>query len=482
MKILHLEDSPQDAELIHAMLLEEWPDCRIDAVATKDGFAAALTANPDVILSDFSLGTFDGLDALKIAQAQVPDIPFIFVSGSIGEDRALEAVRSGAHDYVLKDRMMRLTIAIRRALSESGESRRRREAELRLRELVEYIDKSREAIAVTDLEGRYTFWNGGAARITGWSAAEALGRTVPEVLGLPTGAGDPYGQVRDTGEWRGELAITAKDGQRVIMDVHVTLIRDDAGRPKGMLRVGLDITEKKRMEEQFLRTQRVETIGMLAAGVAHDLNNVLAPIVFGAPLLRARAAPDSPEAKLLAAMEKSAERGTALVRQITGFARGSGGERCEMQIAHLVRDLSGVILETFPKNIAFEHHFPADLWTIHAQPTQIHQVLLNLCVNARDAMPTGGKLTVRASNQTLEKGRFVVVEIVDTGTGIPPGILEKIWEPFFTTKGAAQGTGLGLATVRGIVENHQGFVDVKTAEGQGTTFVLGLPAMSGQAG
>jgi two-component system cell cycle sensor histidine kinase/response regulator CckA len=270
------------------------------------------------------------------------------------------------------------------------------------------------------------------------------------------------------------------------MELSITLIRDDAGEPESHLCIGADITEKKSLEEKFLRVQRLESIGMLASGIAHDLNNVLAPIFLAAPMLREHAT-DPVDISMLTTLEKSAERGAGLVRQILSFAHGVGGANQQLQVKHLLKDTVSVIKETFPKNIRLEHSVAPNLWCITGNPTQIHQVLLNLCVNARDAMPSGGTLVLRAENCLLDEtaaqaiegarpGAWVVLHVADTGTGIPLQTLARIWEPFFTTKGEGKGTGIGLSTVRGIVENYKGFVDLKTELGHGTSFRVYLPA------
>ena len=229
---------------------------------------------------------------------------------------------------------------------------------------------------------------------------------------------------------------------------------------------------------------------MLASGIAHDFNNVLAPIVFAGPLLRDSVS-DPKDQRILDTLELSAERGVRLVRQILSFAQGSTGEQQLVQVKHLARDVLTMASETFPKSIEFEHHIPSDLWLVEGNPTHIHQMLLNLCVNARDAMPNGGKLTLAASNLHLtqeeaeripgaRQGDWIVLEVRDTGTGIPPQVLPRIWEPFFTTKSADKGTGLGLGTVRGIVVSHRGFIDVQTELGKGTSFRVFLPVAEGQ--
>jgi nitrogen-specific signal transduction histidine kinase/CheY-like chemotaxis protein len=264
------------------------------------------------------------------------------------------------------------------------------------------------------------------------------------------------------------------------------LIRDDAGRPKACLCICSDVTERKRLEEQFLRAQRLENLGLLAAGISHDLNNMLAPILLATPMLREHVG-DASALKLLDTLEKSADRGTLLVRQILSFAHGAGGEPQVVQVKHLLRDVIGVIDGTFPKSIRLDDFVPSDLWPVLGNPTQIHQVVLNLCVNARDAMPNGGTLTLRAENRELDlrsagaipggrPGNFLLIEIADTGIGIPPELMERIWEPFFTTKEAGKGTGLGLSTVRGIVRSHHGFIEVASTVGRGAAFRVYLPS------
>jgi nitrogen-specific signal transduction histidine kinase/CheY-like chemotaxis protein len=265
-----------------------------------------------------------------------------------------------------------------------------------------------------------------------------------------------------------------------------TLLQDETQNSKALRDLEPDASAKKRMDEQFLRAQRLESIGMLASGIAHDLNNVLAPIILAAPVLREHATnPD--DLRIITSLEKSAERGVDLVRQILTFAQGVGGGHQLLEIKHILQETMSVITETFPKNIRQETFVPDDLWPIMADPTQIHQVLLNLCVNARDAMPDGGILRLRAENCLLDEraakkidggaaGAWLVLHVEDTGIGIPPEALSQIWEPFFTTKSADKGTGLGLSTVRGIVDHHRGFISLKTQLGRGTTFRVYLPA------
>jgi PAS domain S-box-containing protein len=365
----------------------------------------------------------------------------------------------------------------------------RRLADAQLREQNEILSNSHEGVMIVNLANKITLWNRAAEKIVGWNQSEALGRDPVDLLGID----DPgiafalrSAVVRD-GHWTGELQARTRDGRRISIESRVTLVRDESNQPRGRLNLFADITEKKLAEEKLLHAQRIESIGMLASGIAHDLNNMLAPIVFAAPMLRPSLS-DPDDLKILDNVEKSAARGSELVKQILGFAQNSGSQFQPTQVKHLLRDIAGLVEQTFPKSIRLKHRFPTDLWTVMGNATQIHQVLLNLCVNARDAMPKGGTLSILASNCRLDEagalsipgahpGSWLVLEVGDTGSGIPPEVLENIWTPFFTTKSDGKGTGLGLSTVRGIVANHNGFVDLRTEVGQGTTFRIFLPAV-----
>ncbi len=363
----------------------------------------------------------------------------------------------------------------------------RRRAEAKLREQAALLDKARDAILVRDLEHRITFWNKSAERLYGWTAAEVLGRRVRELLYF-----DPaiFDQVMIAllaeGEWTGELLQMGKDGRKLDIEGRWTLVRDDQGRPQSVLAINTDITERKKLEKQFLRAQRMESIGTLAGGIAHDLNNLLAPVTMGVELLRMNEL--NPKSQLVIDnIERSARRGANLVKQVLSFARGVEGSRVPLQFRHIVREIEDIVENTFPKNIAFESRIAPNLWPFVGDPTQINQVLLNLCVNARDALPEGGQLLLRASNAEVDAqyavmnrgvaaGHYIVIEVTDNGTGIPPAVIDRIFEPFFTTKPTGKGTGLGLSTVLAIVRSHGGFVNVYSEPEQGSTFKVYLPA------
>jgi nitrogen-specific signal transduction histidine kinase/ActR/RegA family two-component response regulator len=270
----------------------------------------------------------------------------------------------------------------------------------------------------------------------------------------------------------------------------MTLVRDEEGNPKSILTVDTDITAKKQLEIQFYRIQRLESLGTLASGIAHDMNNILTPIMSSAQLLPLKFPDlDQQNQRLLKVMADSARRGAELVKQILSFARGEPGKRVELNIKPLLMEIESIIKETFPRAIEIHINKPRQLsiWTVSADPTQIYQVLMNLCLNARDAMPDGGILTISAENRSFDQnyvrmnleakvGDYLVLTVSDTGCGIPKDIQERIFEPFFTSKESDKGTGLGLSTVIGIVKNHGGFVNLESEVGKGSQFQVCLPA------
>ena len=362
----------------------------------------------------------------------------------------------------------------------------RRLANEKLREQAALLDKAQDAIVVHDLDHHITFWNRSAERIYGWTAAEAVGRSVGQLIYFDPGVFDAIMlQLLAQDEWSGEIVHTRKDGHRLDIGSRWTLVRDDQGRPKAVLAINTDLTERKKLEHQFLRVQRMESLGTLAGGIAHDLNNLLAPITMGVELLRTKE-PSPRSLQIIDNMERSARRGADLVKQVLSFARGVEGTRVPLQVKHIIREVESIVENTFPKNITIECDLPTDLRLVLADATQINQVLLNLCVNARDAMPNGGILTLLARNVTLDPaqaklhgpfapGPYIMIEVTDTGSGISREIIDHIFEPFFTTKEVGKGTGLGLSTVLGIVKGHGGFVDIESESGRGSTFRVHLP-------
>ena len=360
-------------------------------------------------------------------------------------------------------------------------------SQLAAHEKASLLELSRDAILVRGLDHRVTYWNKSAERLYGWTAAEAVGCLVTE---LKDQNSETFQQACDkviqTGEWDGELQQVGKDGRKLIVEARWTLLRDAAGQPRSIMTVNTDITERKKVEEQLLRAQRMESLGTLAGGIAHDLNNALTPIMMSIELLKLS---EQNELRLgvLATIENSARRGADMVRQVLSFSRGVEGQRVEVQNGHLLKGIEKIANETFVKNIRVCSEIPADLWVVMGDPTQIHQMLLNLCVNARDAMPNGGNVNLRACNHLLDEqcaamiagakaGPYLLIELEDSGTGMPPEVIDRIFEPFFTTKELGKGTGLGLSSALAIIKSHQGFIRVSSELDKGSVFQVYLPA------
>jgi PAS domain S-box-containing protein len=374
-------------------------------------------------------------------------------------------------------------VAIRSDITE------RKRAEEQIREQAELLDQAQDAILVRDLDQNILFWNKGAEKIYGWSAAEVIGRNAQEILFRePSPQFDAARQtIVRSGEWKGEMRQIRRDGAEIVVESSWALVRDDQGQPKSILVINTDVTEKRRMESQFLRAQRMESIGTLAGGIAHDLNNVLSPILMAIDMLQLRFTDDTSR-KWLDVLRSNAERGGNMVRQVLSFARGVEGERVALQPKHLIKEIVKILRETLPKSVEITFKVPDDLWIISADATQIHQVLMNLCVNARDAMPEGGSISIKAENVFVDEnyarmhieakaGRFIVITVTDTGPGMAPEIQSRIFEPFFTTKEMTKGTGLGLSTALSIVKSHGGFINVYSELHRGSQFSVYLPAL-----
>jgi PAS domain S-box-containing protein len=619
LRVLIAEDNPADAELVVRELNRAGFELDWKRVDTETDYQANLKDDLDVILSDYDMPQFGGVRALEILRESTLDVPFIIISGTIGEDVAVEAMRHGAEDYFLKDRLARLGASVRQALEKNRLRRERRRAEeallenaafiedvlnsltagvvvvdeggeitiandvwkrfaqengggdpvgqnylevcarsvekfdnadaiaaaqgirnvlagtaadfsmeypchsptqqrwfqmrisplrgrqggvvvaheriterkiaeARIREQAELLDLAHDAIIVRGFaDRRVSFWNKGAENLYGWSAGEAVGRRIHELI-YADAETMPLIEtnLRERGEWRGENRHVRKDGKQMVVSTRATLVREPGGEPKSVLLINTDVTEQKNLETRLLRAQRMESIGTLAGGVAHDLNNILAPIMMSVPMLRLPLSETQREG-IISTIEMSAERGAQIVRQVLTFGRGLEGERIPLDLGGLIAEVLQIAGQTFPKGIAVESIIAPELWPVTGDTTQLHQVLLNLSINARDAMPHGGKLRLSARNFTVDEsyssmvpeaapGRYVLVEVSDNGTGIAPEILERIFDPFFTTKGVGRGTGLGLSTVIGIVRSHGGLIHVASQPGQGATFQIYLPA------
>jgi PAS domain S-box-containing protein len=362
-----------------------------------------------------------------------------------------------------------------------------RKAQRKIAEQAALLNQAQDAILVQDLDGQITYWNKGAERLFGWTAAEVIGLRVQDFLYRDEESFvEGIAAVLKEGSWNAEVTDLTKEGNEVLVQSRWTLLRDDQGKSKSILAINTDITEQKKLEAQFLRAQRLESIGTLAGGIAHDLNNVLGPIIMAVDLFKMKMTEER-DRELVESVEISARRGADMVRQVLSFARGFEGQRTLVQPARLLREIANIARETFPKTITVTMAVPETTWNVPGDSTQFHQVVLNLTVNARDAMPEGGTLTLSAANVEIDAhyaamhresrpGSYVMLSVTDTGTGMRKEVQEKIFEPFFTTKGIGVGTGLGLSTSLSIVKSHKGFVTVDTEIGKGSSFHVYLPA------
>ncbi len=496
---LIIEDNPADAELLVQELRRAGFIPNVLRVETEEMYLEQLDRGWDLILCDYHLPGFSAPRALALLHESGLELPFIIISGTIGEETAVEAMRQGATDYLLKDRLGRLGPAVDHALRQSRLQRdhhQSREAlaasEERFRQLAENIH---EVFWITDLRKQRILYVSPAyqgiwgrtceslyANARGWlDAVHPEDRDeVARAIGLQA-----------EGDYDEEYRIVHADGSIRWVRDRAYPVRDHEGRIYRIVGVAEDITGRREMEERFLRTQRMEAIGTLTSGIAHDLNNILGSMLMSAGLVKSRQR-DKRDRDMLAMIEQGAQRGAHMIGQLLSFSRGNDGVRSVLSPDTLIHEMVHLMKETFPSQLEIRLAVGTPMPGIKADETQVHQVLMNLCVNARDAMAAGGTLTLGAKTLELDSrelrlhpqtkpGSFVVFTVSDTGPGIPPSILQRIFDPFFTTKATGKGTGLGLSSVLGIVKNHGGFVTVDSVPGRGALFSVYFPACTESA-
>jgi len=365
---------------------------------------------------------------------------------------------------------------------------RARESQMRLHSAM--LQATANTVVITDPAGCIEWANAAFTRTTGYALEEAIGHSPGKLLKSGAHPPDFYTQMWDTirkgGIWSGEIVNRKKDGSHYEEQMTITPLMEENGRIHHYIAIKQDISEQKNLERMLLRVQRVESMGQLSSGIAHDLNNILSPILMSADLLKTEL-PPGPRLDMVEIIAESAKRGADVLRQLLAYARGTQGEKLDLMLVPLLREGIRMFKETFPREIRIEDSIPRDLWNIHADPTQIHQLFSNLLLNARDAMPEGGLLQVKGGNVDLapewtaqhppaRPGSFVKISVIDSGQGMTAEIQDKIFDPFFTTKSAGKGSGIGLSTVMGILKGHGGFVLVNSQHGKGSRFDVYLPS------
>jgi len=499
LHILHLEDDVNDAALIQATLTGGGIACTIQRVETSADFWAALErGGVDLVISDYLLPHFDGLSALKLVRGKWPDLPFILVSGTLGEEQAIESLKSGATDYVLKDRLLRLVSAVRRALAESARHTERRRAEDELRWKTALLEAQLNAdidgVVVVDAQGRKLLQNRRMAEL--W-------RLPPEIASQPDGEADlrqVLPQVREPDRFLAKIhhlsahpeeisrdEIERTDGS--VLDRYSSPVLGPAGEYYGRIWTFRDITDQKKLEAQFRQAQKMEAVGRLAAGVAHDFNNLLTIILVNCGLLLEEDRPADFPKESLKEIKMAGERAANLTRQLLAFSRQQLLEPRELDLNVTVTDCARMLQRLVGEDITLKLVLDPDVKRVRADPGQLEQALMNLVVNARDAIPKFGNITIQTAVVAPEDkpgpfqpqarpGGCVTLSVADTGCGMDEATQARIFEPFFTTKEPGKGTGLGLAMVFGFIQQSGGFINVTSRPGAGSTFTIHLPALA----
>jgi PAS domain S-box-containing protein len=499
--MLHLEDDPADAELVRARLAEAGLACRITLAQTRDQFETILrNGGVDIILADYRLPTFDGMSALRLAHERCPEIPFIFVSGAMGEEAAIEALTQGATDYVLKHNLSRLAPAVQRALQEAQNRRQRervesalKKSEAKMHSILDLVD---EGFIIVDREYRILSANKAFCTMVDQSEVQVLGRTCHEVSHhtprpcFESGEACPVRYALETGK-SDFFTHTHRDasGAQQYVELKSYPIIDASGTVTSVIKAVNNVTETRKLQDQLRKAQKMEAIGTLAGGIAHDFNNILFPIIGMSELLMEDLPANSPEYEDVQVIYRAGKRGADLVKQILTFSRQSEGKKTPSRIQQIIKEDVKLVRSTIPSNIAISHDIQPNCGLVIADPIQIHQLVMNLITNAYHAVEHhGGSISIQLREANLDDddlagrsilpGRYAELIVSDTGSGIDPTVMDKIFEPYFTTKAQGKGTGLGLSTVYGITKAHNGDITVSSEVGKGTTFTVCLPLMS----
>jgi PAS domain S-box-containing protein len=497
LHILIVEDEPNDAKLMEYELKSAGMTFVAKRVETKEAFLSALSMfSPDIILSDYSLPAFDGLTALRIARDRIPDTPFVFVTGALGEELAIELLKQGATDYVLKDRLSRLPIEVSRALrevqerkeSERAQAALRRTEEL-LRKVATAVEQAAESVMIVDIDGKVEYVNPAFTQISGYADSDITGRE-PAILRSADHAerfyDETWSALKAGAVWKGRVVRKKKDGSIYHVEETASPVKDSCGAVVNYVFVSRDMTEQVRLEEQLLQSQKMEALGALAGGIAHDFNNILAAMIGFSELAADDIPVDGQAQRRLKRVHEAGLRGRELVKQILAFSRKSEGERKQISLVPLIRETHALLRASLPTAIKMPLAIATGDDCVFADATQIQQVLMNLATNAADAMQGRGQLTIGVSSVAfpgdsllpdpgMAPGAYVKLTVKDTGVGMTEEVRQRIFEPFFTTKEPGKGSGMGLAVVYGIVTSHGGAVTVQSKVGRGSIFDVFLP-------
>jgi len=593
-QILILEDNSDDAFLLLKELNKSGLKIITKRICSEDALNQEILNNKwDMVISDYSMPELDVYDALRIVSSFNPEIPIIVVSGMYGEDRAVDCMRAGAHDYLTKNNLARLVPAVKRELAESlirkenvkianrlfslisaindvfftidhslkfnflnnkceeffgypieyliGKQlneitpfdslidytinynkaiesntnsqfeffieqknswvdtsiypnsngafvyirniTEKKQLDLKIKEQADLLEKTSDGVVVLSIDGMIKFWNTGAEAIYEWNREEVFGKNYADIIVTDKIEWEEINKnVLKKSDWRGTVNRISKSGKKLEIDARWTVVKDEKGLPISFLIILTDKTKENELETKFLRVQRMENIGSLAAGISHDLNNIFSPLTMGFQLLLYKKMEDSAYS-LIKMLQENTQRGADLVKHILTFSRGTANSKVDFYPQTIVNEIIKLLGGTFDKSIKVTFNSDKNIPKINGDPTNMHQIIMNLCVNARDAMPNGGVLDISLTYgnksfsglETSEDELPIIISISDSGSGIPVHVREKIFDQFFTTKEESKGTGLGLSTVKSLVEQFNGTISFKTEMGKGTTFELQFP-------
>jgi PAS domain S-box-containing protein len=500
LRVLVVEDRTEDAELAIRELRRAELNCETRRVDKADAFRRALGEfRPDIVLADYTVPGFGGMAALEILKAEAPAIPLIIVTGSLDEETAAECIKAGAADYVLKTNLIRLGPAVSGALAyaQSQADKQVAESALRIseRRFRALVEESWDAVALFAGDGTILYGSPATTRLLGYDLTEFVGRNAMELIHPDDRAGVLVRLQEAMAAPRARVHVAArvrhKNGSWRYLEGVFTNLLDDPS-VGAIVNNYRDVTDRRILEEQVILSQKMEAIGRLAGGVAHDFNNILTAIGGYSDLLLADLPPDDRRRHDVEEIHQATERAAALTQQLLAFSRRQVLQPKVINLNGLVPDIEKMLRRLIGEDILFATVLHPSLGNVRADPGQLEQVIVNLAVNARDAMLDGGRLTIETRNVELDEaytaehpavkpGRYVMLAVTDTGVGMDEETKARIFEPFFTTKVRGKGTGLGLATVYGIVQQTGGHIWPYSEPGRGTTMRVYLPRVDARA-